>query len=275
MMKGMSRRTGPACMIGLLVILVASCRQYRPPLTPPAPTGVSMGMPGCTYTFKAKTSDPDGDSIRYEFDWGDATPSDTSRAAPSDSMVLVPHVWENVGVYDVRVIARDAFDSCSQWSPPSRLTISTYAPGFRLSSISGDTVSLYPLLTAGPVYMVCWDLHCVNCIAEVDALLPFYDSLRAHGFTLLAVSVDRVDDSSRVKTFVASKGWHCPVLLDPTQIWKQQYRIIVKPTGILVNMDTAIVYRHVGFQKHDEDSIKAEILKWMPAPRSSQHVQSY
>jgi peroxiredoxin len=226
-----------------------------------------MGMPGYSYKYGAKTSDPDGDRIEYEFDWGDGTPSETSGPAPSDSMVWMSHVWEDTGGYDVRVFARDVYDSCSQWSPPTRVVMSYKAPDFLLPDVNGDLTSLYPLLATGPVYTVIWDLACVNCIAEIDALQPVYDSLSPLGFTLLAMSVDKAADESRVKTFVGSKGWRCPVLLDPGQVWKEQYGIHVKPTGILVSVDTAIVYTHIGFQKGDADSIKAEILKWMP-PRA-------
>jgi peroxiredoxin len=262
------RRLKLICAVVTLTFLVSSCRQYRPPMDPTAPAGVSMGMPGYSYKYGAKTNDPDGDKIEYEFDWGDGTPSDTSGPAPSDSTVWMSHVWEDTGGYDIRVFARDVFDSCSQWSPPTRVVISYKAPNFLLTDVNGDLTSLHSLLAAGPVYMVWWDLPNVRGIGEIDLLQSVFDSLSPHGFTLLALSVDKATDETRVKTFVASKRWRCPVLLDPGQVSMQEYGVITKPTGVLVSMDTAVVYTHVNFKRIEEgDSIKAQILKWMP-PKS-------
>jgi peroxiredoxin len=257
-------RLALVCAFGMLALLLSSCRQYRPPLDPPAPAGISMGMPGHGYRFGAKTSDPDGDRISYVFSWGDCAGTETSGLAPSDSTVWMSHAWADTGTYDVRVLARDVYDSCSRWSPPARVVISDNAPEFSLPDVNGKLTSLYPLLATGPVYMVWWDLPNVNGIVEVDMLHAVFDSLSPHGFTLLALSVDRESDESRVRSFVASKRWRCPVLLDPGMVTKQQYGILIKPTGILVSMDTAIVYTHIGYKKGDEDSIKAQILKWMP-----------
>jgi hypothetical protein len=84
---------------------------------------------------------------------------------------------------------------------------------------------------------------------------------------MLAVSVDKAADSARVRRFAASKGWRCPVLLDTSLISKKSYGVIIKPTGVLVSMDTTDVYTHVGYKKGDEDTIKAEIIRWMPVPK--------
>jgi peroxiredoxin len=112
--------------------------------------------------------------------------------------------------------------------------------------------------------MVTWDLPCVNSIQEVDELQQVHDSLSPRGFTLLAISVDKSSDEARVRSFVAAKGWRCPVLLDSTRLSKDLYGVVVKPTGILVSMDTAVVYTHIGYKKGEWEAIRAEILRWLP-----------
>ncbi len=46
-----------------------------PPDAPSTPSGPSFGFTGETYGFLASTSDPDGDRMTLNFDWGDGNVS--------------------------------------------------------------------------------------------------------------------------------------------------------------------------------------------------------
>ncbi len=138
------------------------------------------------------------------------------------------------------------------------------ARDFTLKTTDGDEVRFFGLLENGPVYMVFWDLVCVNCIAELDALLPVYDSLKDRGLQIVALSVDKPSEEARVRAFVKSKKWPYIVLLDQQQKVRKAYNVIIKPTAYLVNMAGEIVFTHIGYKKGDERRIKDEILKWLP-----------
>jgi peroxiredoxin len=138
------------------------------------------------------------------------------------------------------------------------------ATTFTLPDVKGASIELDSLLKIGPVYMECWDLPCVNCIAELDALMPIYDSLKARGLQIVALSVDKPADEARVKAFVKSKKWPYICLLDAQNEVKKAYGIIIKPTAYLINMKGEIVYTHIGYKKGDEAKIEAEFLKWLP-----------
>lgn len=135
---------------------------------------------------------------------------------------------------------------------------------FTLPDIEGNEVTLSELLKQGPVYMECWDLPCVNCINELDALLPVYDSLKESGLQVVALSVDKPSDAARVKAFVKAKKWPYIVLLDQQQKVKKAYNIIIKPTAVLINMKGEIVYTHIGYKKGDEKKIAEEMGNWLP-----------
>lgn len=139
------------------------------------------------------------------------------------------------------------------------------APDFTLKDVTGKDVKLSKLLETGPVYMECWDLPCVNCIAELDALVPIYDSLKERGLQVIALSVDKPADAARVKAFVKSKKWPYICLLDGQQKVKKAYGIVIKPTAYLINTKGEIVYTHIGYKKGDEKRIREEFLKWLPA----------
>lgn len=142
------------------------------------------------------------------------------------------------------------------------------APDFTLRDINGNEVTLSELLKNGPVYLECWDLACVNCIAELDALLPVYDSLKHRGLQIVALSVDKPADENRVRAFVRAKKWPYIILLDQQQRVKKAYNIIIKPTAYLINMKGEIVYTHIGYKKGDEKRIAEEMAKWLPPPDS-------
>jgi peroxiredoxin len=143
------------------------------------------------------------------------------------------------------------------------------ASDFTLTDVNGDEYTLSDLLENGPVYMESWDLPCVNCIAELDALMPVYDSLQARGLQIIALSVDKPADEARVKSFVAGKKWPYICLLDQQKEVMKAYGIIIKPTAYLINTSGEIVYTHIGYKKGDEERIKEEFLKWLPPPDSS------
>lgn len=138
------------------------------------------------------------------------------------------------------------------------------APDFTLLDVAGDEYTLSEMLETGPVYIVCWDLPCVNCIAQLDALLPVYEELAPYGLQIIALSVDKPADESRVKSFVAGKRWPYVVLLDAQQDVKSDYGIIIKPTAYLINTEGEIVFTHIGYKQGDEARIREEFLKWLP-----------
>lgn len=72
------------------------------------------GKIGETYSFTAKSSiDPDGDLIRYSFDWHDGV-VDGSDYMDSDESVKMSHEWnDDAGAHSVSVYAYDRFGAMS------------------------------------------------------------------------------------------------------------------------------------------------------------------
>jgi len=138
------------------------------------------------------------------------------------------------------------------------------SPDFTLPDLAGNSVQLSELLATGPVYMEFWDRSCANCIAELDALVPTYDTLKERGLQAVALSVDKAADQERVKALFKGKRWPYICLLDQQNEVKRAYGIIIKPAAYLINQQGEIVYTHIGYKKGDESRIKAEILKWLP-----------
>ncbi len=98
------------------------------PDTPPEPDGDQSGSPNVSYYYTASTTDPEGDQVRYRFDWGDGTFSDWSSLQPSGAAFTEDNSWPSTGRYDVKVIAKDEWGTESDWSPALEVTINGGPP---------------------------------------------------------------------------------------------------------------------------------------------------
>jgi len=98
------------------------------PVTPPAPVGNTTGYHGTSYLFSTSTTDPDGDTIYYLFDWGDSTTSGWLGPYQNGSTVYTSHSWYAPGTYAVSVQAQDTYGHKSGWSNATVVTMMNQAP---------------------------------------------------------------------------------------------------------------------------------------------------
>lgn len=113
---------------------------------PAAPTGPTKCVVNSVYNYSAVTTDPEGQDVFYQFDWGDGTKT-TTDLYPSGTKVTIPHTFKTDGTFHVRVRAwdstGDAFSVSECWSEP--LTVSTDAskPG-TITDLRGTPYRFYP-----------------------------------------------------------------------------------------------------------------------------------
>ncbi len=88
----------------------------EPPERPSRPTGPNKGIPGEEYEFSTKTSDPDGQQVLYQWDWGDGSLSEWLGPFDSDKEVYASHTWTEEGNYKIKVKAKDTIGEESSWS---------------------------------------------------------------------------------------------------------------------------------------------------------------
>jgi hypothetical protein len=95
----------------------------RPPETPDNPKGPTTWTIDIKATYESTTTDPDGDSIFYLFDWGDGSYSDWVGPYVSGQKGSASHVWTELGDYEVKVKARDMYGVQSNWSDPLHVSV--------------------------------------------------------------------------------------------------------------------------------------------------------
>jgi hypothetical protein len=104
--------------------IVISAAAKVPPNTPPPPSGPTEGTRNAPLVFFARTTDPDGESLAYRFDWDyRSEKSDWTAFFPSGDSASAQYSWSHVGTYDIRVQAKDTEGHVSSWSAPHSMTI--------------------------------------------------------------------------------------------------------------------------------------------------------
>lgn len=123
------------------VVIIGSQGTNQPPATPSKPVGIVSGSVGVSYTYSTSSIDPNGDLVRYGWDWtGDGTVDEWSGYYASGSTVSLSHVWASAGTFNIKVKAEDEQSAqsgysitltvvISQNSVPSKPTISGPSSG--------------------------------------------------------------------------------------------------------------------------------------------------
>jgi len=104
----------------------------RRPTTPAKPGGPGGGLVSASHTFTTSpgATDPDGDQIRYGWDWnGDGTTDEWSAYVLTGTADSRGYTWTTSGTYLVKVIAQDSYGELSLgWSSATTMVISSRAP---------------------------------------------------------------------------------------------------------------------------------------------------
>lgn len=129
--------------------IVVMAADNLPPLKPSIPFGgeLIMGI-GIEYEFTTSTTDPNGDQISYLFDWGDGTPTGWIGPFDSGDTAFASHIWGTVGIYSIKVMARDYYGAESEWSDERICTLPKTKPYINIPIIPflEQHPNLFPIL---------------------------------------------------------------------------------------------------------------------------------
>jgi hypothetical protein len=111
------------------------------PEAPSVPIGPSTGTVGTSYSFTINTTDPDGDKIRYGWDWtGDDIIDEWTGFYESGVPVTLSHMYSLEGMYHIKVVAEDEHGAQSGFSPSKTIVI------------TGNNPPNKPSIPTGPIY---------------------------------------------------------------------------------------------------------------------------
>ena len=123
---------------------------FFPPGTPSRPSGSDPTYVGLSSGYYTTTIDPEGDDIRYQFDWGDGSDTTMTGWRPSGLVTWAWHTWYSSGTYDIQVRAQDFYGEWGGWSPAREvivkypaLSISTYPSSGTTDPAPGTHAYIY------------------------------------------------------------------------------------------------------------------------------------
>ncbi|MDQ5976362.1 MAG: hypothetical protein QG664_275 [Patescibacteria group bacterium] len=130
---------------------------FQPNSAPNAPVlaGPASGNQNASLVFSATATDPDGDNIRYLFDWnndgiGDQWTTGGAWVASGTAQSL-PRIWASPGTYTFQARTQDSKGSLSGWTQKT-VTINAFADG--ACGVASTSVSGIDLVAA-PVAGLC------------------------------------------------------------------------------------------------------------------------
>jgi YVTN family beta-propeller protein len=110
------------------------------PAIPLPVNGPSNGYEGRSYNFSTATNDTDGDSISYQFDWGDGDTTDWSEFIPRDSSITMTKAWSTQGTFLIKARAKDQKNALTDWSETHTIDIGFNNPPDVPSMPSGPSI---------------------------------------------------------------------------------------------------------------------------------------
>ena len=148
------------------------------------------------------------------------------------------------------------------------LSVSAFAelPSVQLKNIDGKRVDTAKLNNDGKPYIISFfATWCKPCLRELDAVNEVYaDWQEETGVKLIAVSIDKAQDESKVKPLVNSKGYEYEVLLDPNGDFKRAMGVNMVPTVFIIDGKNNIVETRTqytdGSEEHLIEAVR-ELLK--------------
>lgn len=108
------------------------------------------------------------------------------------------------------------------------------APGFELSSMSGEVVALEDF-KGHPVVLNLWASWCPPCRMEMPAMEKIYQAYQSQGVEFIAVNMTYQDDLNDAKSFVEENDLTFNILLDEKGDVANLYQMQGLPTTYFIN----------------------------------------
>ena len=139
------------------------------------------------------------------------------------------------------------------------LSVSAFAelPSVQLKDIDGKRIDTAKLNNNGKPYIISFfATWCKPCLRELDAVNEVYaDWQEETGVKLIAVSIDKAQDESKVKPLVNSKGYEYQVLLDPNGDFKRAMGVNMVPTVFIIDGKNNIVETRTQYTDGSEEHL--------------------
>lgn len=135
-------------------------------------------------------------------------------------------------------------DATQAQSPKSAYSAGQKAPAFVAKTVDGKTVRFPEDYKGKIVLLDFWAMWCGPCRAEMPNVTAAYEKYHGKGFEVLGVSLDRAQESTKLKSFVNDNKMPWPQIYDG-KYWQAdvavKYGIKSIPRPILIDGSTGVI----------------------------------
>ena len=134
-------------------------------------------------------------------------------------------------------------------------------PQITLKDISGKAVRVDTLSNGGKPFIIdFFATWCKPCNRELDAIAEVYEEWQQEtGVKLFAVSIDRAQNTNKVKPLVDNHGWTYDVLLDPNSDLRRTFGGELIPYVVICDGEGNVVYKHNGYTDGAEEELLEKV----------------
>jgi WD40 repeat protein len=174
---------------GAVVLTGSTCSVFNKAPSVPVISGPSAGVVGVPVTFRATATDPEGDSIAFQFDWGDTAMPAWSTLVASGETLSASHAFCDTGTYLVMAKTKDANGRGTDWTEGHVISLIAAGPA-------------YPDSVYDTVYVRNGGVAC--CISPDGTLLCVGPGYSSDSITIMRVSDHALLPRVRVDTMIGA-----------------------------------------------------------------------
>jgi cytochrome c biogenesis protein CcmG, thiol:disulfide interchange protein DsbE len=132
-----------------------------------------------------------------------------------------------------------------------------------VKTLEGQTIDIKSLVKEGQITVISfWAIWCKPCVQELETIKELYPEWKKkYGVEFIAVSVDDSKTITRVKSYVASKGWEYTIVTDPTKALQNALGVTNPPLTLVINKKGEIVFEHLGYSPGNELEVEEKIIE--------------
>jgi len=108
----------------------------------PVIKGPTSGKKGENYVYTISSIDPNDDNITFCIDWGDNTGEKCFGPYKSGEEVIVDYIWNDRGIYVIKVKSRDEYGAESDWT-----NLEVSMPKLKSNNILQRLIEKYPIIS--------------------------------------------------------------------------------------------------------------------------------
>lgn len=146
--------------------------------------------------------------------------------------------------------------ACGTGTEAAKVGVGHPAPAYAATTMDGTPVSLAD--KKGEVVLLnVWATWCKPCRQEIPALDSLHREFSARGLIVAGVSIDVIDDTTRIAGFARELGASYALWLDPDDRVSNTFRAIGVPSTYLVDREGVVRWQHMGALTASDAKLRA------------------